>query len=135
LHGECAVRDTFGLCDGRVWYKRTAHRTAEPSIANQTQEKWLVKASAIAFAMSAMLAGPVLAQGTSSSSDTHIRGALQGRTNLQGGTSGSGDEQFNAHAGVPVDTAGVAKPGVRSPVAAGSGARGAIGNPVAAGKR
>jgi hypothetical protein len=114
-----------------------AHRTAEPSIANQTQENRmkLVKTSAIALAMSAMLAGPVLAQGTSSSSDTHIRGALQGGSNLQGGTSGSGDQQFNAHSGVPLETAGVERPGVRSPVAASSGARGAIGDPATAGKR
>jgi len=94
-----------------------------------------VNTSAIALAMSAMLAGPVLAQGTSSSSDTHIRGALQGSTSLQGGTSGSGDEQFNAHTDVPSETAGVAKPGVRSPVGAGSGARGAIGDPAIGGKR
>ena len=38
----------------------------------------LVKTSAIAFALSAMLAGPVLAQGASS--DTQIRGGI--RTNL-----------------------------------------------------
>ena len=46
----------------------------------------LVKASAIALAMSAMLAGPVLAQGVSS--DTQIRGGAQGRSNMQGGASG-----------------------------------------------
>ena len=51
----------------------------------------LLKASAIALAMSAMLAGPVLAQGASS--DTHIRGGAQGKTNMQGGMSGSGDEE------------------------------------------
>jgi hypothetical protein len=94
-----------------------------------------VKTSAIALAMLAMLAGPALAQGTSSSSDTHIRGALQGNSNLQGGTSGSGDQQFNAHSGVPVETAGVEKPGVRSTLGAGSGTRGAIGDSATAGKR
>ena len=57
----------------------------------------LVKTSAIAFALSAMLAGPVLAQGASS--DTQIRGGAQGRSNMQGGASGSGDEEFNAQPG------------------------------------
>src|SRR5712675_191478 len=104
LHGECAVRDTFGVrwagsvpADG-AWISRTVHREL-------TQEKWmkLVKTSAIAFALSAMLAGPVLAQGASS--DTHIRGGAQGRSNMQGGTSGSGDEEFNAQ-GAPGEKAG-----------------------------
>src|SRR3979411_911563 len=80
---------------------------AVPSIANQTWENWmkLVKTSAIAFAMSAALAGPVLAQGASS--DTQIRGGVQGKSNLQGGTSGSGDEEFNAQTGSPGERAGV----------------------------
>ena len=52
-----------------------------------------VKASAIAFAVSAMLAGPVLAQGASS--DTQIRGGAQGKTNMQSGTSGSSDEEMD----------------------------------------
>src|SRR5713226_1576395 len=101
LHGECAVRDTFGLCDGQVRHRRTAHAIAEPSIAKQTQEKRmkLVKTSAIAFAMLAVLAGPVLAQGASS--DTQIRGGAQGRTNMQGGASGSSEEDFNAQQGAP----------------------------------
>ena len=49
----------------------------------------LVKTSAIAVAISALLAGPVLAQGASS--DTQIRGGAQGKTQMQGGTSGSSD--------------------------------------------
>jgi hypothetical protein len=111
---------------------------AEPFIANQTLEKCmkLVKASAIAFAMSAMLAGPVLAQGASS--DTQIRGGVQGKSNLQRGTSGSGDEEFNAQSGAP--GAGVnAKAGTKSTVGAGSGAprgtAGAVGDPATGGKR
>jgi hypothetical protein len=64
----------------------------------------LVKASAIALAMSAMLAGPVLAQGASS--DTHIRGGAQGKTNMQGGMSGSGDEELNAQGGAAGERAG-----------------------------
>src|SRR3981189_2429257 len=98
LHGESPVRDKVGvrwagpvLADG-AWISRTVHREL-------TQEKWmkLVKTSAIAFALSALLAGPVLAQGAAS--DTHIRGGAQGRSNMQGGASGSGDEEFNAQPG------------------------------------
>ena len=44
----------------------------------------LVKTSAIALAISAMLAGPVLAQGTSS--DSKVRGGVQGKSQMQGGT-------------------------------------------------
>src|SRR6202048_4129859 len=106
----------------------------------KTWEKWmkLVKTSAIAFAMSAVLAGPVLAQGVSS--DTQIRGGAQGRSNMQGGVSGSGDEEFNAQPGGPGAKAGVnAKAGAKGTVGAGSGApRGtgsAVGDPAAGGKR
>jgi len=116
-----------------AWISRTVHREL-------TQEKWmkLVKTSAIAFALSAMLAGPVLAQGASS--DTHIRGGAQGRSNMQGGASGSGDEEFNAQPGAPGEKAGVnAKAGAKGTVGAGSGApkgtAGAVGDPVAGGKR
>ena len=54
----------------------------------------LVKTSAIAVAISALLAGPVLAQGASS--DTQVRGGAQGKTQMQGGASGSADEDANA---------------------------------------
>ena len=57
----------------------------------------LVKTSAIAVAISALLAGPVLAQGASSG--TQIRGGAQGKTQMQGGASGSVDEDTNAPAG------------------------------------
>src|SRR3984893_9808506 len=83
-------------CDGQVRY-RTAHPIAEPFIAKSNLEKWmkLVTTSAIALAISALLAGPVLAQGAAS--DTQMRGGAQGRTNnMQGGASGSGDEEFDA---------------------------------------
>jgi len=142
LHGECAVRDTFGLCDGQVRHRRTAQAIAEPSIAKQTQEKWmkLVKTSAIAFAMLAVLAGPVLAQGASS--DTQIRGGAQGRTNnMQGGASGSGDEEFDAQQpGAAGAKAGVsAKTGTKGTVGAATGAPkgagSAVGDPAAGGKR
>src|SRR6266576_118442 len=54
----------------------------------------VVKTSAIALAISAMVAGPVLAQGTSS--DTKIRGGVQGKSQMQGGASSSEDEELNA---------------------------------------
>jgi hypothetical protein len=113
---------------------------AVPSIANQTWENWmkLVKTSAIAFAMSAVLAGPVLAQGASS--DTQIRGGAQVRSNMQGGASGSGAEELNAQPGAAGAKAGVnAKTGMKGTVGAGSGAPkaagAAVGDPAAGGKR
>jgi hypothetical protein len=99
----------------------------------------LVKTSAIAFAVSAVLAGPVLAQGTST--DTQIRGGVQGRSNnLQGGASGSGDEEFNAQPGAAGEKAGVnAKAGAKGTVGAGSGtpkgSGGAAGDTATGGKR
>jgi len=98
----------------------------------------LVKISAIAFAISAMLAGPVLAQGATS--DTRIRGGAQGRTNnMQGGASGSGNEELDAQQpGTPGAKAGVnAKAGTKGTVGAGSGATkgsaGTAGDPAASG--
>ena len=107
----------------------------------KTWEKWmkLVKTSAIAFAMSAALAGPVLAQGVSP--DTQTRGGVQGRSNMQGGgVSGSGDEEFDAQPGVAGAKAGAnAKAGAKGTVGAGSGAvrgtGGAVGDPATGGKR
>ncbi len=74
----------------------------------------VVKTSAIALAISAMVAGPVLAQGASS--DTQIRGGAQGKSNMQGGMSGSGDEEFNAQ-----PDAGTAKAGVKTKGTVGAG--------------
>jgi hypothetical protein len=112
--------------------RRTVHRESK------TWEKWmkLVKASAIAFAVSAMLAGPVLAQGAAS--DPQIRGGAQGRTNnMQGG----GDEELGTQQpGTPGAKAGVnAKTGTKGTVGAATGAAkgnaGAAGDPAAGGKR
>lgn len=129
LHGECAVRDTLDVRDERVRYRRTARAIGEPFIANQTWEKWmkLAKTSAIVFAVSAMLAGPVLAQGVSP--DTQIRGGAQNRTNMQGGPSGSGATDLNAQPGAPGEKAGVnAKAGAKGTVGSGSAAtRGSAG--------
>jgi len=93
----------------------------------------LVKTSAIALAISAMLAGPVLAQGTSS--DSKIRGGVQGKQ-MQGGAASSDDEEL-AQPGAGGERAG-AKAGVKGTVGAGSGAaRGTGGAAVdpATGKR
>ena len=56
----------------------------------------LIKTSVMACALSALLAGPVLAQGVSS--DTKMRGGVQGKT-MQGGASGSDEEELNAQPG------------------------------------
>jgi hypothetical protein len=90
-------------------------------VANKTLENWmkLVKTSAIAVAISALLAGPVLAQGASS--DTQIRGGARGTTQMQGGASGSMDEDATAPAGAASQRAG-AKTGMKGTVGAGSGA-------------
>ena len=99
----------------------------------------LVKTSAIALAVSAMLAGPVLAQGASS--DKQIRSGTQSKTNMQqGGTSGSSDEEFDAQAGAAGEKAGVnAKSGTRGTVGSNSGASkstgGATSDPATGGKR
>ena len=84
----------------------------------------LVKTSAIAVAMSALLAGPVLAQGASS--DTQIRGGAKGTTQMQGGASGGVDEDMDARAAAPGQKTG-AKTGMKGTVGAGSGAPKATG--------
>jgi hypothetical protein len=64
----------------------------------------LIKISAIALALSAVLAGPVLAQGTSS--DPKLRGSVQDKGSMQKGVTGSGDEEFNAQPGASGERAG-----------------------------
>jgi hypothetical protein len=102
----------------------------------------LAKTSAIAFAMSVILAGPVLAQGVSS--DTQIRGGTQSKSNMQGGmqggASGSGDEEFEAQTNAPGAKAGVnAKGATKGTVGAATGAAKGNGNtaadPATGGKR
>jgi len=73
----------------------------------------LVKTSAIAVAVSALLVGPVLAQGASS--DTKMRGGA--KTNMQSGAPGSGDEEMTAGSQKPH-----AKTGTKGTVGAASGA-------------
>ena len=78
----------------------------------------LIKTSAIALALSAVLAGPVLAQGTSS--DPKLRGSVQDKGSMQKGMTGSGDEEFNAQQGTPGERAG-ASTRAKGTVGAGSG--------------
>jgi len=93
----------------------------------------LVKTSAIALAVSAMLAGPVLAQGASS--DSKMRGGAQGKSQMQGAP-GVDDEELAAQPGAGGQKA--AKSGTKGTVGAGGGAAkgtgGAAGDP-ATGKR
>jgi len=90
----------------------------------------LVKTSAIAVAISALLAGPVLAQGASS--DAPARGGAMGKTQMQqGGAAGSMDA--DAPAGGSHKAAG-AKPGAKTTVGAGSGAKGTATTPPASGR-
>ena len=89
----------------------------------------LVKTSAIAIAISALLAGPVLAQGASSA--TQSRGGAQGKTQMQGGAPGSMDGDASAPAGTASQRAG-AKIGMKGTVGAGSGASKATGGPATA---
>ena len=94
----------------------------------------LIKSSAIALAVSAMLAGPVLAQGASS--DTKLRGSTQDRGSMQKGVTGSGDEEFNAQSGAGSERAGAStktKGTVGSGAAKGSG--GAAGDATTGSKR
>jgi hypothetical protein len=98
----------------------------------------LAKTSAIAFAVSAMLAGPVLAQGISS--DTQIRGSTQSKSNMQGGASGGGGEEVEAQTNAPGAKAGVnAKGTTKGTVGAATGTSRATGtttgDPATGGKR
>ena len=107
---------------------RTVPEETELFFVNKTLENWmkLVKTSAIAVAISALLAGPVLAQGASS--DTQIRGGAKGTTQMQGGASGSVDEDMDARAAAPGQKTGAtAKTGAKGTVGAGSGAPKATG--------
>ncbi|MCA6122383.1 hypothetical protein J6500_10845 [Bradyrhizobium sp. WSM 1704] len=77
------------------------------------------KTFAAAFAMSALLAGPVLAQGMSTQSQT------RGGSTMQGAPSGGADEELNAQTGAPAERgAATAKSGAKGTVGAGgSGTR------------
>ncbi|BBC02835.1 hypothetical protein BE61_82990 [Bradyrhizobium elkanii USDA 61] len=89
----------------------------------KSQEKWMTfaKTSVLALAISAAMAGPVLAQGTTAP-DTQLRGGAQGRGTMQqgGGMSGSGDEEMAAQPGAPTQKSGAtAKSGSKGTVGSG----------------
>ncbi|MGQ0682716.1 hypothetical protein [Bradyrhizobium sp.] len=97
----------------------------------------LIKTSAIALAMSAMLAGPVLAQGAAS--DPQLRGSVPGKSQMRGGVSGSGEEEFNAQPGAAGEKGGTSTK-AKGTVGAGRGtAKGAtdgtVGDPTAGRQR
>jgi hypothetical protein len=118
LHGDRAVCDTTDPATNGVL--PAARDVTEPFVTDQIWENWmkLVKTSAIALAMSALLVGPVLAQGAAS--DTQTRG---GKTHMQRGTSGAVDEDTDAQAGATGQRAGAnAKTGMKGTVGAGGGA-------------
>ena len=78
----------------------------------------LVKTSAMTVAISALLAGPVLAQGASP--DAKVRGSAQGKTQMQSGASGSADEDADAggagrKAGATAKTKGTVGAGTGTP--------------------
>ncbi|RXT53505.1 hypothetical protein [Bradyrhizobium betae] len=75
----------------------------------------LVKTSAIACALSALIVTPVLAQGTSSG--VKPSGTVQSKP-MQGNTMGSGDEEMSAQPGTAGET-----PGMKST----KGTRGTVG--------
>ena len=80
------------------------------------------KTSVLALAISAALAGPVLAQGAAS--DAQLRGSAQGKGTMQGGgVSGSGDEEMAAQPAVPAQKGGVA-----AKTATRTGTKGTVGS-------
>ena len=87
----------------------------------------LVKTSAIAIAISALLAGPVLAQGASP--DAKVRGSAQGKTQMQSGASGGADEDVDAGGGRKAGAN--AKAGMKGTVGAGTGTPKVTGGAIA----
>jgi hypothetical protein len=86
----------------------------------------LVKTSAIAVAISALLAGPVLAQGASS--DAKVRGSVPGKTQMQGGAAVDEDAGTGA---TGHKTGAAAKTGMKGTVGAGTGTPKVTGAPIA----
>ena len=97
----------------------------------------LVKTSVIACALSALLAGPVLAQGVSS--DTKARGGVQSKS-MQGGMTGSDDEDSSAQPSASSEKMGMkstkgTKGTVGSATHQGTVDDSAAGSPTTSGKR
>ncbi|MBR1203156.1 MULTISPECIES: hypothetical protein [unclassified Bradyrhizobium] len=79
------------------------------------------RTSVLALAITAAMAGPVLAQGATTP-DTQLRGGAQGRGTMQqgGGMSGSGDEEMAAQPTSPTQKSGTsAKSGNKGTVGSG----------------
>src|SRR5215475_13911409 len=95
----------------------------------------LIKSSAIALAVSAMLAGPVLAQGAAS--DSKLRGSMQDEGSMQKGVTGSGDEEFNAQPGAGSERASSSSTKAKGTVGSGAakGSGGAAGDAATGSKR
>jgi hypothetical protein len=132
LHASFATRSI--RVKGRP-AQQAAHGTAEPSRTNKIQEQWmkLAKTSLIAFALSAALVGPVLAQGAATGGA--IRGGAQERSAAPGGMTGSGDEEMGSQPGTATGKLG-AKSGAKGTVGAGAGAhRGTATEPAAPGSK
>lgn len=94
----------------------------------------LVKTTMAAFALSALLAGPVLAQGASP--DTQMRGGVQGG-GMRGGASGGADEDMDAQPGMSSDKAGTKTKGMKGTVgkAGSTKSKGTAGEPTGGSKR
>jgi hypothetical protein len=106
------------------------NRSAAPRRAT-TEEKLMkpIKTSVIALAVSALLAGPVLAQGAQV--DTQTRGQARGTTSAPG-ASGGAETGVDTQVGVPGAKAGVkaktgTAAGVDAPAGAAKGSAGASG--------
>ncbi|WP_225120153.1 hypothetical protein [Bradyrhizobium sp. BRP22] len=121
LHDARVVCDTFNPREGSP-AQQAAHGTAEHSRTNKIQEQWmkLAKTSVIAFALSAVLVGPALAQGAATGGT--IRGGAQERGAAPGGMTGGTDEEMNAQTETQTGKAG-AKSGAKGTVGAGGSAR------------
>jgi hypothetical protein len=89
------------------WFGPDERRGESPNLSSRIiQEKWmkLVKTSAIACALSALIATPVLAQGAPP--DAKTRGTVQSKP-MQGGLSGSEDEDLGAQQGAAGEKVGM----------------------------
>ncbi|WP_235884704.1 hypothetical protein [Bradyrhizobium frederickii] len=93
------VRRSHSLRDVMVRSERNGVENRRTVHREQIQEKWmkLVKTSAIACALSALIATPVLAQGTSSG--VKSGGTVQSKPMQGGATMGSEDDDVGAQQG------------------------------------
>jgi hypothetical protein len=104
LHRDRAARTLYAMNRSGAGGRR---RTQPARSSRKIQEKWmkLVKTSAIACALSALIATPVLAQGTSSG--VKSGGTVQSKP-MQGGTTmGSEDDDVGAQQGAAGEKVGM----------------------------